>query len=234
MGNRTPADTSAGSCTRSCLCPAIFTLHIIRPIRIIRAQAHIKLPWFCYIIPHNTGVQTKLIYDLQVTATMKLSSLAAAAGLVASSWASSSNEQSQKTPTYQHLPPLREQADLQDKWVAERKEAIPKLLEKHGVDAWLVSRPRNKQPFHRDLRETSLTYMSCLVRSASVNMLRKQSFGLSSKAHNSPPVEGLLSSSSLPPRLLARLLRTRGSITRRRYGKTCALCWRSMTPSASP
>lgn len=42
------------------------------------------------------------------------------------------------TPKYQHLPPLREQAELQDKWTAERKEAIPALLEKHGVDAWIV------------------------------------------------------------------------------------------------
>ena len=73
---------------------------------------------------------------------MKLSSLAAVAGLVATCCATSASEQLQKTPSYQHLPPLREQAQLQDKWVAERKEAIPKLLEKHGVDAWLVSRPR--------------------------------------------------------------------------------------------
>lgn len=42
------------------------------------------------------------------------------------------------TPKYQYLPPLREQAELQDKWTAERKEAIPGLLEKHGVDAWIV------------------------------------------------------------------------------------------------
>lgn len=46
-----------------------------------------------------------------------------------------------QTPSYQHLPSLREQAALQDKWYEERKEAIPALLKKHGVDAWLV-RPR--------------------------------------------------------------------------------------------
>lgn len=42
------------------------------------------------------------------------------------------------TPTYQRLPPLRDQAELQNKWVAERKAAIPALLEKHHMDAWLV------------------------------------------------------------------------------------------------
>lgn len=44
----------------------------------------------------------------------------------------------QPSPSYQLLPSLREQAALQDKWYAERKEAIPGLLKKHGVDAWLV------------------------------------------------------------------------------------------------
>lgn len=43
-----------------------------------------------------------------------------------------------KTPSCQLLPSLREQAALQDKWFAERREAIPGLLKKHGVDAWLV------------------------------------------------------------------------------------------------
>jgi hypothetical protein len=42
------------------------------------------------------------------------------------------------TPQYQHLPLLRDQAVLQDKWTAERKASIPKLLQKHNVDAWLV------------------------------------------------------------------------------------------------
>ena len=42
-------------------------------------------------------------------------------------------------PQYQPLPPLREQAALQDKWTASRLETIPQLLEKHNVDAWLVS-----------------------------------------------------------------------------------------------
>lgn len=42
------------------------------------------------------------------------------------------------TPKYQRLPSLREQAKLQDAWTAERKEAIPALLAKYGVDAWIV------------------------------------------------------------------------------------------------
>lgn len=46
-----------------------------------------------------------------------------------------------KTPAYQALPPLREQAELQDKWTAERRRAIPGLLQKHNVDAWIVSSP---------------------------------------------------------------------------------------------
>ncbi|TLS21823.1 uncharacterized protein PpBr36_09241 [Pyricularia pennisetigena] len=45
----------------------------------------------------------------------------------------------QKQPTYQPLPPLRDQAALVDAWTAERRALIPGLLAKHGVDAWLVS-----------------------------------------------------------------------------------------------
>ena len=42
-------------------------------------------------------------------------------------------------PEYKALPPLREQAALEDGWKAERIGNIPKLLQKYGVDAWLVS-----------------------------------------------------------------------------------------------
>lgn len=41
-------------------------------------------------------------------------------------------------PKYNPLPPLREQARIQDAWTAERKKTIPALLKKHGVDAWIV------------------------------------------------------------------------------------------------
>ncbi len=41
-------------------------------------------------------------------------------------------------PQYHTLPPLREQADLEDAWTAERKTIIPGLLHKYGVEAWLV------------------------------------------------------------------------------------------------
>ncbi|KAH7309557.1 putative lipoprotein [Stachybotrys elegans] len=44
-----------------------------------------------------------------------------------------------KSPSYHRLPPLREQARLQNEWVAERTAAIPDLLYKHNVDAWLIS-----------------------------------------------------------------------------------------------
>ncbi|KAK4505415.1 hypothetical protein PRZ48_003378 [Zasmidium cellare] len=46
---------------------------------------------------------------------------------------------STKKPEYQHLPPLREQAKIQDGWRQERLDSVPALLEKHGVDAWLLS-----------------------------------------------------------------------------------------------
>jgi hypothetical protein len=42
-------------------------------------------------------------------------------------------------PQFHQLPPLREQARLQDSWTAERRSKIPDLLAKYGVDAWLVS-----------------------------------------------------------------------------------------------
>lgn len=63
---------------------------------------------------------------------MRLISLA---GLLALASASANDA---KQPTYQKLPTLRDQASLQNKWVAERKEAIPDLLAKHSMDAWLV------------------------------------------------------------------------------------------------
>lgn len=46
-----------------------------------------------------------------------------------------------KHPQYQHLPPLREQAKIQDGWRVERLDSVPALLQKHGVDAWLVGPP---------------------------------------------------------------------------------------------
>lgn len=46
-----------------------------------------------------------------------------------------------KSPKYQYhtLPPLREQAAIQNGWTAKRIGLIPGLLQKYGVDAWLVS-----------------------------------------------------------------------------------------------
>lgn len=48
-----------------------------------------------------------------------------------------------KPPSYRLLPPLREQAKIQDNWTRERIARIPKLLQKYGVDAWLVCPRRN-------------------------------------------------------------------------------------------
>ncbi|OTA58923.1 hypothetical protein K449DRAFT_385475 [Hypoxylon sp. EC38] len=44
-----------------------------------------------------------------------------------------------KTPQFQPLPSLREQAELVDGWTEERKALIPRLLRKYGIDAWLMS-----------------------------------------------------------------------------------------------
>ena len=49
-----------------------------------------------------------------------------------------------KSPQYQFLPPLREQAEIVDAWTEERKALIPGLLRKYGVDAWLVRLPQPK------------------------------------------------------------------------------------------
>ncbi len=40
--------------------------------------------------------------------------------------------------TYKSLPSLREQARIQDKWKDARIKNIPNLLDKYGVDGWLV------------------------------------------------------------------------------------------------
>ena len=42
-------------------------------------------------------------------------------------------------PQYRTLPPLREQAAIEDAWTDERLKQVPALLRKYGVDAWLVS-----------------------------------------------------------------------------------------------
>ena len=41
---------------------------------------------------------------------------------------------------YAHLPSLREQAKIQNGWREERRAKIPSLLEKYGVDGWLVGK----------------------------------------------------------------------------------------------
>ncbi|KAF4575128.1 hypothetical protein EYR36_006484 [Pleurotus pulmonarius] len=41
--------------------------------------------------------------------------------------------------TYKSLPSLREQARIQDKWKDARIKNIPNLLDKYGVDGWLMS-----------------------------------------------------------------------------------------------
>ncbi|KAJ6437712.1 xaa-pro aminopeptidase family enzyme protein [Purpureocillium lavendulum] len=62
-------------------------------------------------------------------ATMRLPLIVASLGAAAAAGA----------PSYQLLPALRDQAVLQDEWAAARRAAIPALLRKHGVDAWLIS-----------------------------------------------------------------------------------------------
>lgn len=43
-----------------------------------------------------------------------------------------------KSPQFQTLPALREQASIVDGWTKERKALVPGILRKYGVDAWLV------------------------------------------------------------------------------------------------
>jgi hypothetical protein len=47
---------------------------------------------------------------------------------------------STKIPQYQYLPPLKEQAEIYDGWRKERLDRIPLILQKYGVDAWIVCR----------------------------------------------------------------------------------------------
>lgn len=54
------------------------------------------------------------------------------------SYASAQSPSANKVPEYQRLPPLREQAAIQDAWRDERVSNIPQILRKYGVDAWLV------------------------------------------------------------------------------------------------
>lgn len=42
-------------------------------------------------------------------------------------------------PRYHELPPLRAQAAITDSWRSERLQNIPRILQRHGVDAWLMS-----------------------------------------------------------------------------------------------
>lgn len=44
-------------------------------------------------------------------------------------------------PKYFTLPPLREQAEIQNAWTQERRDAIPALMRKHNISAWLVRCP---------------------------------------------------------------------------------------------
>ena len=43
---------------------------------------------------------------------------------------------------YQALPSLREQAEILDEWRKERLDALPELMKRYNVDAWLVRHSR--------------------------------------------------------------------------------------------
>ncbi|KAK3321983.1 hypothetical protein B0H66DRAFT_514270 [Apodospora peruviana] len=59
--------------------------------------------------------------------------------LFLSAAAASASQDWPHLPRYYTLPSLREQADIQDAWTKERIAGIPKILQKYGVDAWLIS-----------------------------------------------------------------------------------------------
>ncbi|PSS05282.1 putative lipo protein [Coniella lustricola] len=64
---------------------------------------------------------------------------ALALGCLALLQGSNASADATKSPQYQALPSLREQASLLDGWTAERKALIPGILSKYNVDAWLMS-----------------------------------------------------------------------------------------------
>ncbi|KXJ89510.1 xaa-Pro aminopeptidase family enzyme [Microdochium bolleyi] len=78
--------------------------------------------------------------DFAVAATAALLGLATTATVVAGADASRARAtRSAPRPQIHTLPPLREQAALVDGWTAERAARIPDMLERRGVDAWVLS-----------------------------------------------------------------------------------------------
>lgn len=59
-------------------------------------------------------------------------------GLAVSAPVAGASADASKSPQFQTLPPLREQADIVDGWTEKRKALIPGILRKYNVDAWLV------------------------------------------------------------------------------------------------
>jgi hypothetical protein len=53
-------------------------------------------------------------------------------------WAFDTGHHYRKVPQYQYLPALKEQAKIYDGWREERRQRIPEILQKYGVDAWIV------------------------------------------------------------------------------------------------
>ncbi|CAK7240236.1 MAG: hypothetical protein STHCBS139747_001674 [Sporothrix thermara] len=76
---------------------------------------------------------------MRLSASYLLAWSAVALGAVAEATLASTAASSTSSPQYHRLPSLRDQAAIQDAWTVERKNLIPHLLHKHGVDAWLMS-----------------------------------------------------------------------------------------------
>ncbi|KAL1890862.1 hypothetical protein Sste5346_008003 [Sporothrix stenoceras] len=74
-----------------------------------------------------------------VSGLLVWTSAALGTAVSASFLSSSSSSSTTSSPQYHTLPSLREQAEIQNAWTAERKTIVPDLLHKHGVDAWLMS-----------------------------------------------------------------------------------------------
>ncbi|KAI1077773.1 metallopeptidase family M24-domain-containing protein [Whalleya microplaca] len=90
------------------------------------------------------GLLTGLLNGAAVLLAAQQLHLAAAAAAVS------------KTPQIQILPSLREQAELLDAWTEERKALIPGILQKYGVDAWLISqREYAEDPVFWALKEST-------------------------------------------------------------------------------
>jgi len=127
---------------------------------------------------------------------------------------------------YQSLPSLRQRAAIQDRWTSERIANIPSLLEKYGVQGWLVS---------------SSSSFSCVVllsihlpRFATVSMQKILSGGRLRTPQHTTLADALYSSFTRTNHLsLGPPTLSNGLIIPVRSGQSYARCSKSTTQNVS-